>query len=237
MLNLKDTVTIITGAVGNLGRACATQIAQAGGSLALLDISQDRLVAAYPDHPDCSRRQLLAAIELTDSDAVAEAMAVIDKQFGRIDAVVHTVGAYRGAEIKNDTWNTWDFLFSVNVRTAFVTVQAALPYMTARQKGSIVTVASRNAFEGAAGFAAYSAAKAALMRMTESLAAELKPDHVRANIVIPGTMDTAGNRQAMPNADLSSWVTPESVASVIAFLLSDAACDVTGAWLPVYGRS
>ena len=103
--------------------------------------------------------------------------------------------------------------------------------------GKIINVAARPGIEGQAGMAAYSAAKSAVIRLTESMAAELKDHGVNVNCIIPGTIDTPPNREAMPKADYTTWVTPESLADVIQFLASAAARDVHGAAVPVYGRS
>jgi NAD(P)-dependent dehydrogenase (short-subunit alcohol dehydrogenase family) len=107
--------------------------------------------------------------------------------------------------------------------------------MLAQGSGRIIHVASRNALAGAAGSAAYGATKAAVMRLTESLSAEVKERGINVNCVIPGTLDTPPNRESMPKADFSRWVKPESLAEVILFLASDQARDIHGAAVPVFG--
>ena len=96
---------------------------------------------------------------------------------------------------------------------------------------------ARPGIEGQVGMSAYSASKSAVMRLTESMAAELKTYGINVNCIIPGTIDTKQNREAMPEADFSTWVAPESLADVILFLSSDAARDIHGVALPIYGRS
>ncbi len=130
----------------------------------------------------------------------------------------------------------WDFMLTLNARTAFLVSQAVIAPMRAQGTGRIVHVGSRAALAGSAKMAAYSASKAALIRLVESLAAELKHDGITVNCVLPGTIDTPKNRAEMVNADRSRWVTAEDVANVIAFLASDAARAVQGAAIPVYGR-
>ena len=103
-------------------------------------------------------------------------------------------------------------------------------------KGRIINVAARAALQGAARLAAYSASKSAVVRLTESLAAELKDNGITVNCVLPGTIDTPQNRQASPREDFSRWVPPDAIADVILFLASDSARAVTGAAIPVYGR-
>jgi NAD(P)-dependent dehydrogenase (short-subunit alcohol dehydrogenase family) len=109
--------------------------------------------------------------------------------------------------------------------------------MLERGSGRIVHVAARAGLSGGANMAAYSASKSALIRLVESLSAELRHKGINVNCVLPGTLDTPQNRQEMPNADYSKWVPVEALADVIAFLASDAARAVTGAAIPVYGRS
>jgi NAD(P)-dependent dehydrogenase (short-subunit alcohol dehydrogenase family) len=131
----------------------------------------------------------------------------------------------------------WDFLFSANVRTTLLCCRSVIPQMLKQKSGRIINVSSREGLEAHAGFAAYSASKSAVLRLTESLAAELKASDINVNCIMPSVIDTPQNRAAMPNADFSKWVAPEAIADVIAFLASDAARAVTGAAVPVYGKA
>src|SRR5262249_29148768 len=130
-------------------------------------------------------------------------------------------------------------MITTNLETAYRSLRALLPGMVARKSGSIVVVGARPAIapETAAGSAAYAASKAAVVALMKATAAEGLAHGVRLNAILPSTMDTAANRRAMPNADVSKWVTTESAASVVLFLLSDDARDISGAAIPVYGRS
>jgi NAD(P)-dependent dehydrogenase (short-subunit alcohol dehydrogenase family) len=160
------------------------------------------------------------------------------ERFGRIDVLANTVGGYRaGLPVHETPLDTWDFMLNLNARTAFVLSRAVVPHMLARGSGKIVHVAARAALAGAGKAAAYSASKAATLRLVESLAAELRRENINVNCVVPGTIDTPENRQAMPKADHSRWVPPEAIADVILFLASDAAWPVNGAAVPVYGQS
>jgi NAD(P)-dependent dehydrogenase (short-subunit alcohol dehydrogenase family) len=128
-------------------------------------------------------------------------------------------------------------MIDLNARSVFVACQAVIPTMVDQRSGKIINVAARSGLAGAARSAAYSAAKAAVIRLTESMAAELKNDGINVNCVVPGTIDTPRNRADMPKGDPSRWVTADSLAEVILFLASDAARDIHGAAIPVYGRS
>jgi NAD(P)-dependent dehydrogenase (short-subunit alcohol dehydrogenase family) len=132
---------------------------------------------------------------------------------------------------------TWDFLLDLNARSVFIASRKVIPHLLNQGSGNIVNVAARPGLEGKAGMSAYSASKSAVIRLTESMAAELKDRGINVNCIIPGTIDTPQNRESMPNEDYSMWVAPESLADVIQFLSAPAARDIHGAALPVYGRS
>src|SRR5262249_51907330 len=150
---------------------------------------------------------------------------------------VNTVGGWRGGKPAHETdLADWDFLFSTNLRTTLFCCRAVIPQMLKQSSGRIINVASRDALKGSAGYSAYSASKSAVLRLTESLADELKASNINVNCIMPGTIDTPQNRAAMPNADHSKWVEPAALAEVIAFLAGDGARAVTGAAIPVFGK-
>ncbi len=238
MSGLQDTVVIIPGAVGNLGHAVAKRVQAQGGKTILVDRSSDRLQKTYGEIKGSAQHWLAGNIDMTDPKAVNAMAAEAHQRFGQLDGLVNTVGGFRGGQPVHETdLSEWDFLYDINVRTALNACRAAIPYMLKAQSGRIVNIASRNAFQGSANYAAYSAAKTAVLRLTESLAGELKARGINVNCIVPGTIDTPQNRAAMPQADFSTWVPPADLADVIAFLLSDAARSVTGSAVPVYGRS
>ncbi len=229
-----EQVVIVTGASGNLGVATARAFQQRGSKTVLVDRSSDRLAKAFPD---LGKDHLLAGgIDLTSPEAMDRLVTDVVNRFGRIDVLVNTVGAWRGGKSVHDaSLDDWDFLFEANLRTTLVVCRTVAPRMIRQRFGRIINVASRDALKGSAGYAAYSASKSAVIRLTESLADELKTYDVTANCIVPGTIDTPQNRAAMPKAEFSNWVEPAALADVIFFLASDAARAVTGAALPVYG--
>jgi NAD(P)-dependent dehydrogenase (short-subunit alcohol dehydrogenase family) len=123
------------------------------------------------------------------------------------------------------------------IESVFLTSRAIVPVMLEQGRGKIVNISSRAGLAGRPYMAPYSVAKSAVIRLTESLAAELKDQGINVNCLLPDTIDTPQNRQATPNADFSKWVTPQAIANVILFLASSEANPIHGALLPVYGRA
>jgi NAD(P)-dependent dehydrogenase (short-subunit alcohol dehydrogenase family) len=238
MFDFSNKTVMVSGAIGNLGVVLAQAFQASGAKLALIDRGEDRLRQAFPDLVGLPDYLLVNCADLMDEGAVEKSVSEAIQHFGRIDVLVNTVGGFRAGKMLHETpIETWDFLLNLNARSVFIACQKVIPYMLNQRSGKIVNVAARPGLEGQAGMAAYSASKSAVIRLTESMAAELKSQGVNVNCIIPGTIDTPQNREAMPNADYSTWVTPESLADVILFLSSTAARDVHGAAVPVYGRS
>lgn len=235
--DLKGKVVIVTGAAGNLGQAVSDVFAQAGARRVLVDRGADRLNRLYPNaNPDDVL--LVMGIDLADP---AQAQALVQRALGhfqRIDVLVNTVGGYAGGKrVDEDDLANWDAMFRINLHTALNACRAVIPQMLKQGAGRIVNVSARAALTGVPTLGAYSASKSAVIRLTESMAGELKDQGITVNCVLPGTIDTPQNRKDMPNADYSKWVSPAAIAEAIRFLASESARAVTGAALPVYGRS
>ena len=226
---------LITGASGNLGRAVAAAFAARGANLSLLDRNRAHLDAAFGGE---SERRMLVAADLLDAAGVETAVAAVIARFGRIDALANIAGGFRmGTPVHATSDADWNFLFDLNVRTVLHAARAVVPRMLAAGRGRIVNVGAFAAQKGAADMGAYVAAKSAVIRLTESMAAELRDKGINVNCVLPTIIDTPENRKAMPEADPARWVAPDDLASVIAFLASDAARAVHGAAVPVTGLS
>ncbi|UCC81605.1 MAG: SDR family NAD(P)-dependent oxidoreductase [Gemmatimonadota bacterium] len=234
MTKLTDKVALITGAAGNLGRATALAFLEAGARVVLIDRAPARLRDLYPELRDSADHRLAEGIDASEPAAAAALVDEVAVRFGRIDALVNTVGTYRGGKsVEEEELDTWDLLFEVNLRTTLVMCRAVIPVMREGGGGRIVNVAARSALAAGAGSVAYAASKSGVLLLTEGLAKELEPAMIGVNCVLPGTLDTPQNRQAMPDADHSRWVAPESVAAAIVFLASDEARAVSGVALPV----
>jgi NAD(P)-dependent dehydrogenase (short-subunit alcohol dehydrogenase family) len=199
--------------------------------LAELDGLRDTL-GASPD------RWLSAPANLEDE---SEARAMIEaavSRYGGLDVVCALAGGWRGGDPVSETAPAvLDWLWRINLLTAFNTCRAALPQLIARDWGRIITFGARSAVSGQARSGAYAASKAAVVALTQSIAAEVRTTGVTANVILPSTIDTPANRDAMPNADYSKWVTPEQIAATVRFLTSHEASAINGASIPVYGRA
>ncbi len=234
MLNAKSV--LITGAAGNLGAAAARELAARGARLALADRSQESLDALLATLPDPARHISLAGFDLTQPLDAAKAAAQAVAKLGGIDGLINTIGAFKMAPIGERVLDDWDFLMNLNARAVLATSAAVLPAMRLRGGGRIVHVAAGAGLRGGAQMAVYSAAKASVMRIVESLCEEVRADGITANCLLPSTLDTPQNRAAMPDADTSDWVTPAAIARVLAFLMSDDAAAISGASIPVNAR-
>ena len=238
MFKIKRLVVMVMEAIGNLGIAVTRSFQASGAKLALVDRGEDRLLKTFPDLVSSPDYLLVDCADLMDEGAVEASVGESIQHFGQIDVLVNTVGGFRtGTPLHETPLETWDFLLNLNARSVFIASKKVIPHMLNQGSGKIINLAARPGLEGQAGMAAYSASKSAVLRLTESMAAELKDQGINVNCIIPGTIDTPQNREAMPNADYSTWVTPESLADVILFLSSAASRDIHGAALPVYGRS
>lgn len=237
MFDFQEQVVAITGAAGSLGQATATAFAGAGARLVLIDLHIETLEERFPklvtgnDH-------LFTAVDLTDSNSVEALLYEVIQQMGQIDVLANIAGGFRsGAAVHETSPETWDFLMDLNARTVLNAARAVIPHMWQQQHGKVINIAARAALSGSKGMGAYVASKSAVMRLTESMAAELKERGINVNCILPGTIDTPANRRAMPDAAHEKWVPPAAIADVILFLASDAARALHGACIPVYGLS
>jgi NAD(P)-dependent dehydrogenase (short-subunit alcohol dehydrogenase family) len=233
----ESAVVIVTGAAGNLGRATVALLAQRGAHIVAVDHHEAGVHGIIDSLATPDRHVAVGGIDLTDAAACDRVMALALERFGRIDGLATTVGGFASAAIADSARELWERMFRLNVISTLNVFRAAIVHMRPRRRGSLVAVGAGAALRAPAGLAAYAAAKSAVLRLTESFADEVKPTGIRVNAILPGTIDTPPNRAAMPSADHAAWVTPQEVAEVIAFLLDDASSGITGASLPVTGRS
>lgn len=236
-MEISQNVVLVTGANGALGQSLVRRLEGTGTRLVALERSKDGDVQL--------ERQSEAVLRLrastTDVAALSDALARAEAEQGPLSGAVLTAGAWRGGHKFHQPAAATDYrtVMDANLESVNVVLRAILPGLVARQRGSVVLIGSLAGVRpyDAAGSAAYAASKAAVTALAQAVAAEVLNDGVRVNLVLPATIDTEANRQAMPDADRSKWVSTDSLGGVIEFLLSERARDISGAALPVYGRS
>jgi NAD(P)-dependent dehydrogenase (short-subunit alcohol dehydrogenase family) len=215
---------LVTGAAGVLGQAVITTLAAHGEAVIAVDLA--------PTIPQVGQRLSFGGIDLADPAAGAALIAQVGEP---VTGLVNVAGGFLWETVAEGGWASWERMYRINVQTAFEATRLALPALRA-SRGAIVNVSAAATARAGAGMGAYTAAKSAVSRLTEALAAEELANGVRVNAVMPSVIDTPANRRDMPDADPGRWVTPTEIAEVVAFLLSPAASGVTGALVPVVGR-
>lgn len=227
---MQGKVVVVAGGFGELGGAVGEAALKGGARVALIGHGRPDSIAAHDG------LLALGGVDLADLGATEEAFAAVGMRWGKIDGLANVAGGFRWQTMEGGDLAIWPDLFRTNVLTAATAIKAALPYLGA-SRGAIVNVAAAAARNAKAGMGAYAASKASVLRLTESVAEELKDAGVRANAVLPTIIDTPRNRKDMPDADFARWVKPEEIAQTILFLLSDRAAAVTGAEILISGRT
>ncbi|HVQ60506.1 MAG TPA: SDR family NAD(P)-dependent oxidoreductase [Burkholderiales bacterium] len=228
-MRFSGKICLITGAAGNLGRAVASAFAAEGASLILMDHAEEHLRSAYGAEGS-GRRFALA--DLRDAQSVARAVP----PGTRIDILCNIAGGFRmGQPVHETSDDTWDLMLGLNAKSVVNCARAVVPGMLAAGGGKIVNVAALAGLSGKANMGAYIASKSAVIRLTETMSAELRDKGINVNCILPSTIDTPQNRKDMPKADPKRWVAPEALAEVVLFLCSDAARAIHGAAIPVNG--
>ena len=231
----KMRTVVITGAAGNLGQVVARTFAEAGARLVLVDLKHEALTKAFGADEET---RMLAATDLLDQEEVDATVQKAIARFQRLDVLCNIAGGFRmGQAVHETTDATWNFLFDVNVRTLLNMVRAVVPRMLQEGSGKVINVGANSAQRGLARMGPYCASKSAVIRLTESMAAELREHGINVNCVLPTVIDSPENRASMPDADPSRWVAPADLAQTILFLASPAARAIHGAALPVAALS
>jgi NAD(P)-dependent dehydrogenase (short-subunit alcohol dehydrogenase family) len=227
--SLQGQVAIVTGANGGLGTDVVKALLAAGATVAGIA----RSIAAGEEHDS---RFYLVSADLTDPQAAQENIARLAEQFGKIDMLVHVMGGFAGgASVAETDDSTWRKMMDLNLNAAFYVLRAVVPVMRKAERGRIIAIGSRQAVQPAASVGAYAASKAALVSLVQTVAIENRDKNIRANVILPGTMDTAANRAAMPKANFAKWVKPSHVAELVEMLAGEAGGEINGAAIPVYG--
>lgn len=226
---MKGKVVLVTGANGGLGKYVTQAFLDSGATV----VGASRQIQSS----DFSGSSFTAiACEISNRK---NARALVDQvltRFGKLDVLVHTVGGFAGgASIPETEDSLFQQMLDMNLNSVFHMLRAAIPILRKNGDGRIIAIGSRAAIDPGPGVAAYSASKAAMVSLIRTAALENRDAGVKANVILPGTIDTPSNRKAMPDADTSAWVQPASIASLILWLAGDAGKYVNGAVIPMYG--
>lgn len=224
---------LMAGGTGALGTAVLESLLDGGFDVAatwLVDSERDRVAESFADRPGLT----LLQADLLDADSVGHAV----EQTPDLQAVVNLVGGYAaGSKVHETEPEDFEHMLRLNLRPGFLLARAAMPALMAAGGGAFVAVSARPALQPFAGAAGYITAKAAVLAFVRALDAEYRDSGVRCNAIIPAVIDTPANRAAQPDADHSRWTAPADIARVVRFLVADDSTVVTGAAIPVYGRS
>jgi NAD(P)-dependent dehydrogenase (short-subunit alcohol dehydrogenase family) len=225
---MTQKVALVFGAGGELGRATAVYLAANGYTV----VGIDRNKGAVDELPDGIRREVS---DPTDPTVVTPFIDRLVGELGVPDALINTIGAFAPGDVAAATPDQFRTMIDVNLGAALWLSQAVAPHMERRRSGAIVHVSARPGLEPTFGMAAYGASKAALVHLIRVLDLELRPVGIRVNSVAPQLLDTATNRALFPEEMLAHAVSPDAIAEIIGFLISDAAAPISGAILPAYG--
>jgi NAD(P)-dependent dehydrogenase (short-subunit alcohol dehydrogenase family) len=230
---MKGRVAILTGGTGALGQ-CITRRFMAAGATVCIPYAVPGELESLKKRlgPDVAARLHAAQTDVTDEAGFGGFVRGVLDAHGRLDILVNGVGGFAGGDLVSTALAEWQRMLTLNLTSAVVGCRGVLPVMTAAGFGRIVNIGSRAVVPPMGGFTAYTVAKSAVITLTQALAREVARG-ITVNVVLPSTMDTPANRQAMPDADRSQWVSPESVAAVIAYLASEEATAISGAAIPV----
>jgi len=238
MFDFSKNVVLVTGAAGNLGRAVVKSFLEADAVVCALDHRHGRLGGLHDFSDTSGELHLFENVDVTDRQSIMKLSEKVEVRVGKVDVLVNTVGGFTYGEMVHElSPETWEQMMLLNVWSFLNVTHAFVPGMLERQKGKVISVGSRSSLKGNGKTGAYAATKSALLRLTESMAAELMSFNIQVNCVLPGTIDTPENREAMPDADFEKWVLPEQIAQVVLFLSSPSSNIISGAAVPVYGKS
>jgi NAD(P)-dependent dehydrogenase (short-subunit alcohol dehydrogenase family) len=227
---MNGEVVLITGANGSLGSYVTQAFLEVGATVVG---SSRNIQQAEFKHPGFTAM----AADVGTQKGAHELIKQVLARFGKLNVLVHTVGGFAGGQSAVDTDDaTMQQMMDLNFNALFYLLRAAVPSLRSSGDGRLIAIGSRAAVDPGPGVGAYSASKAAMVSLMRTVAMENKDAGLRANVILPGTIDTPANRKAMPKSDFSKWVQPASIASLIVWLASDAGKDVAGAVIPVYGK-
>jgi NAD(P)-dependent dehydrogenase (short-subunit alcohol dehydrogenase family) len=234
-VTLAGQVVVVTGGTGYLGSSVCKAFAEAGAEVVAVYLLDREIAWFEKTLGSVSKSATLSKADVTKAGEMDRVVKKVLARFKRIDVLVNTVGGYMAGAVAETTEDDFNRAMALNLKSTLFSCKAVLPSMRRSKRGAIVNTSSEASLVGDEESFLYSASKAGVNRLTESLARELKAANVRVNCVMPRIMDTPANREAMPKAHFSEWVKTDQVARVIRWLCSDEAARISGAAIPIYG--
>ena len=232
----ESSVAVVTGGTGGLGRALIPRLVARGYRIAVGYLIPEEAKDLEKSMGLAEDQLMLRRVDATSADAMGEFMDEVVEVMGGMNVLASLVGGWAGGRDVEETDDTrFDRMIDLNLRSAFVTVRAAIPHLRKAGWGRIILVGSTAAFDTPAGQAAYNVAKAGVVGLAKSAAQELADSGVTANAVLPSVIDTPATRAAMPFAEFIDWPTPDQIAKVIEFLCLEESRVINGAAIPVAG--
>lgn len=235
-MTLAGKTVIITGGSGAIGSVVARRFVEAGSQVLVADMQAPR----PEDMEMLGNRSSSLVFHETDvlSEPSLQRLFAMAESYGGPHVLVNVAGGFRfGPSVEEMQEDDWDALLQLNLKSAFLAIKTALPYMRRQAYGRIVSVAARSGLRGDPMVAPYSVSKGGVILLTQSVAEEVKDYDITVNAILPSIVDTPGNRASMPDADASRWVQPDDLAAVVMFLASDSSRAVSGAAIPVYFKA
>lgn len=229
---------VITGGTGGLGTALVRRLMAKDYRLAVTYLLPEEAKAFESKFDVDEDRVVLTRVDCTNPESVNSYMKQVVDQWGAIHGLCALVGGWAGGRDVEETDDVrFERMLDLNLRSAFYAVRAAVPHLKEAEWGRIILVGSRGAIDFFEAQAAFNIAKAGVAALGQSVATELESTGVTANVLVPSVIDTPATRQSLPYADYVNWPTPDEIAAVIEFLLSEESGVINGALLPVYGRA
>ena len=231
-------VIVLTGGTGGLGTAVVKRLADQNYRFAVTYLVPEEARSFEKEVGIDEDRLMLSRVDATNTSEVTEFFQQVSDRFGAVHIVCSLVGGWAGGRDVEETSDVrFERMMDTNLRSAFAAVRAAVPHLKKAGWGRILLIGSRAAAEAPAGQAAFNAAKAGVAALGMTVAQELEDTGVTANVIVPSVIDTPATRKALPYADYIDWPTPDEIAAVVEFALSDASAVISGALIPVYGRT
>lgn len=237
MQKLNNKVAIITGGTGSLGRAVVTKFLEEDSKVITTYIVESEYEECKTTLKKFEPNIKYINADITNEEDFNKVVEDTKNSLGKIDFLINVAGGFLYKQIIDYEVDEYNEMMDMNLKSCFICSKAVLPTFIENNYGKIVNIAARPGLHGSSGMAAYSAAKAGVMRLTETVADEVKDYGINVNAIIPGTIDTEQNRKDMPDRDFSKWVKPEELAEVILFLVSDESKIVNGAIITALGKT